>query len=111
MPYATHLLLILTSASIQNEIRRQIAELWEDQREALEKIVLTFVLAEISPATMFDFETQIAEQVRELARQLLQRVLVGCVEPADVVPRRPSEVDDTPLLEPCGERGSDCLGD
>lgn len=75
MPYATRLLLILTSASIQNEICQQIGELWEDQREAFEKIVLTFVLAEVSPATMFDFETQIAEQVRELARQLVQRVL------------------------------------
>ena len=75
MSYATRLLLILTSASIENEVRRQIEELWEDQREALEQIVLKFVLAEISPATMFDFETQIAEQVRELARQLLERVL------------------------------------
>ena len=77
MPYVTRLLLILTSASIQNEVRRQIGELWEDQREALEKIVLRFVLAEICPATMFDFETQVAEQVRELARELLQRVLNG----------------------------------
>jgi len=75
MPYATRLLLILTSASMQNEVRRQIEELCGDQREALEKIVLTFVLAEISPVTMFDFETQIATQVRELARQLVQRVL------------------------------------
>lgn len=75
MSYATRLLLILTSSSIEREVHQQIAQLWEDQREALEQIVLKFVLAEISPATMFDFETQIAEWVRELARQLLQRVL------------------------------------
>jgi len=77
MPYAIRLLLILTSAAIENEVHRQIEELWEDQREALVEIVLRFVLAEISPVTMFDFETQIAERVRELARQLLQRVLNG----------------------------------
>lgn len=75
MSYATRLLLILTSSSIEREVRQQIAQLWEDQREALEQIVLKFVLAEISPVTMFDFETQIAEWGRELARQLLQGVL------------------------------------
>ena len=64
MSYATRVLLVLTSCSIEKEVRRQIEELWEGQREALEQIVLKFVLAEISPATMFDFETQIAEQVR-----------------------------------------------
>jgi hypothetical protein len=75
MSYATRLLLILTSASIASEVRRQIEELWESQREALEEIVLKFVTAEITPTTMYDFETQLAERVRELARQLLQRVL------------------------------------
>jgi hypothetical protein len=85
-------LLILTSASIQNQVRRQIEELWEVQREALEKIVLTFVLAEISPATMFDFETQIAAQVRELARQLLQHVLNGLE--AEDPQRMPHDVQD-----------------
>ncbi len=83
MPYVARLLLILTSASIQNEVRPQIDELWKDQREALEQMVLRFVLAEIFPATMFDFETQIATQVRELARQLLERVLNG-LETGDV---------------------------
>lgn len=75
MSYATRLLLILTSASIRNEVRRQIEELWESQREALEQIVLKFVTEEISPTTMYDFETQLAERVRELGRQLLQQVL------------------------------------
>jgi hypothetical protein len=75
MSYATRLLLILTSASIKKEVRQQIQQLWDEHREALEETVLEFVLAEISPATMFDFETQIAERMRELARQLLQRVL------------------------------------
>jgi hypothetical protein len=75
MSYATRLLLILASASIKREIRQQIQQLWDDHREALEQVVLEFVRAEVSPATMFDFETQIAERVRELARQLLQRVL------------------------------------
>ena len=59
----------------RNEIRQQIERLWEDHREALEQVVLEFVRAEISPATMFDFETRIAERVRELARQLVENVL------------------------------------
>ena len=94
MPYVTRLLWILTSASIQNEVRRQIEELWKDQHEAWEEIVLTFVLAEISPATMFDFETRIAAQARELARQLLQRVLNG--QEAEDPQRMPHDVQDGP---------------
>jgi len=75
MSYVTRVLLLLTSASIKKEVREQIQQLWDDQREALEQVVLEFVRAEISPATMFDFETRIAERVRELARQLVENVL------------------------------------
>ncbi len=75
MPYATRLLLLLTTASIQKEVRERIAECWDSQREAVERIVLKFLGAETSPATMFDFETQLAEQVRELARQIVEQVL------------------------------------
>jgi hypothetical protein len=75
MSYATRLLLILASSSIRNEIRRQMERLWKEQCEELEEVVLAFILTEISPATMFDFETRIAERVRELGRQLIERVL------------------------------------
>ena len=75
MSYVTQVLLLLTSASIKKEVREQIQRLWDDQREALEQVVLEFVRAEISPATMFNFETRIAERVRELARQLVENVL------------------------------------
>ena len=75
MSYVTRLLLVLTSSSIKKEIRQQIERLWKDQREALEQMVLKFMLTEISPATMFDFEKQIAEWVREFARQLVEQVL------------------------------------
>ena len=75
MSYVTRVLLLLTSASIKKEVREQIQQLWDDQREALEQVVLEFVRAEISPATMFDFETRIAERVRELARLLVENVL------------------------------------
>jgi hypothetical protein len=77
MSHVTRLLLILTSSSIEEEVRQQIEQLWEGQREALEKTVLKFVVAEISPTTIIDFEMQLAEHVRELARQWLQRVLNG----------------------------------
>jgi hypothetical protein len=75
MSYVTQVLLLLASASIKKEVREQIQRLWDDQREALEQVVLEFVRAEISPASMFDFETRIAERVRELARQLVENVL------------------------------------
>jgi hypothetical protein len=75
MSYATQLLLILTSASIQETVRQQLGELWEEQREAMEQVVLQFLGAEINPAAMFDFETQVAEAVRELARRLVEQVL------------------------------------
>jgi hypothetical protein len=75
MSYATQLLLILTSASIQKTVRQQLGELWEEQREAMEQVVLKFLGAEINPAAMFDFETQVAEEVRELARRLVEQVL------------------------------------
>ena len=75
MSYVTQVLLLLTSASIKKEVREQIQRLWDDQREALEQVVLEFVRAEISPPTMFSFETRIAERVRELARQLVENVL------------------------------------
>ena len=78
MSYVTQLLLVLTShAVVKTEIRRQMEQLWKDHREALEQTVLEFVQAEISPETMFDFETRIAERVRELARQLVENVLAA----------------------------------
>ncbi len=75
MSYATQLLLILTSTSMQETVRRQLGELWEKQREAMEQVVLKFLGAEINPAAMFDFEREVAEEVRELARRLVEQVL------------------------------------
>ncbi len=75
MSYVTRVLLVLASASIQEEIRQQIEGLWISHRETWERMVLKFLAAEISPASMFDFETQVAEQVREFARQLVEQVL------------------------------------
>ena len=75
MSYVTRLLLILTSSAIEKKIRQQIEHSWESQREALEQMVLKFMLTEICPATVFDFEKQLAEWVREFARQLVEQVL------------------------------------
>lgn len=92
MSYVTQLLLVLASGvAVKKEVREQIGELWEDQREALEEIVLKFLRAEISPASTFDFETQIAEQVREFARQLVERVL-NQIE-ADDAEKMPHDVE------------------
>jgi hypothetical protein len=75
MSYITRLLLVLASASIKTEICQQMERLWQEHRGALEQAVLEFVRAEVSPASMFDFETRIAERLRELARQLVENVL------------------------------------
>jgi hypothetical protein len=70
------MLLVLTShAAIKTEIRHQIEQLWEERGKVLEEIVLKFLGAEISPTNMFDFETQVAEQMREFARQLTEQTL------------------------------------
>lgn len=82
MSYASRLLLIWTSASIQETVRQQLEALWESQRAEMEEVVLKFLGAEASPATVFDFETQVAEKVRELARQLVEQVL-NQIEPDD----------------------------
>jgi hypothetical protein len=82
MSHATRLLLIWTSASIQEMVRQQFEELWENQRVVVEQVVLKFLGTEINPATVFDFETQVAEEVRELARQLVEQVL-NQIEPDD----------------------------
>lgn len=83
MSYVTRLLLVLTShAAIKTEIRHQIEQLWKDQGEALEEIVLKFFGAEISPTNVFDFEMQLAERVREFARQLMEQLL-NQIEPDD----------------------------
>jgi hypothetical protein len=83
MSYATVRMLVLASlGQIQTEMHEQIQRLLDDRRDELEKITLKFVLGEVSPTTMFEFETQTAEQLRELGRQLMARVL-NLLEPAD----------------------------
>ncbi len=45
---------------------------WKDHGGTLEEMVLKLLGAEISPASMFDFEMQVAEEFREFARQLME---------------------------------------
>lgn len=76
MSYVTQLLLVLTSQyAIKTEVHELLERLWSEHRETLEQIVLKFLTREISPTGMFDFETQLAEQVREFARQLVEQML------------------------------------
>ncbi len=73
MSYVTRLLLVLAShVAIKTEIRQQIEQLWKDHGGTLEEMVLKLLGAEISPASMFDFEMQVAEEFREFARQLME---------------------------------------
>ena len=75
MLYATQLLLVLTSLQVEEEVDRLVDHLLEEHRGALGQLVLQFLRGGIAPARMFDFETQVAMEVRELARQLVERVL------------------------------------
>jgi hypothetical protein len=76
MSYVTRLLLVLAShVAIKTEIRQQIEQLWKDHGGTLEEMVLKLLGAEISPASMFDFEMQVAEEFREFARQLMELAL------------------------------------
>jgi hypothetical protein len=92
MSYVTRLLLVLTShAAFQAEIRQQIEQLWRGHGGALEEIMLKFLGAEISPANMFDLEMQVAEKVREFARQLME-LAVNQIE-ADDPDEMPHDVE------------------
>lgn len=76
MSYVTELLRVLTSRyAIKTEVHELIERLWNEHREALEQIMLKFLTNEISPGAMFDFETAVAEQFREFARQVMEQML------------------------------------
>lgn len=75
MTYATHLMLVLTSlSSIDREVKEEIERVLDGNLERLQEIVLQYLLSEVTPGSTFDFEERLAEQVRELARQLVERV-------------------------------------
>jgi hypothetical protein len=76
MSYAIRRMMVLASlGQIQGEIREQIQRLLNDCGQAMEPLALKFLLGEVSPMTVFEFERQIAEQMRELGRQLMERLL------------------------------------
>ncbi len=88
MPYATQLLLLLTSLpSIEEEVRDRIRETFDSHVERFDETVLRFLLSELSPCSAFEFERELADEVRELARELLEQVY-NLVEPqeADEMP-------------------------
>jgi len=73
MPYATHLLLLLTSvSSIDQELASRLRRIWERQERQLLNVALEFLLAPVSPQSARDFEHKLAEAVRELARQMVE---------------------------------------
>jgi hypothetical protein len=76
------MLVLATLGQIHQEMHERIQRLLEGRREALEQAALKFLLAEVSPTTTFEFETQIAEQLRELGRQLME-CLLNLLEPED----------------------------
>ena len=83
MSYSTELLILLTSFSgIESEIQARIHAIVEERIGRLEDIALKFALGEVSPASTFELETAIAEELRELARELVE-MLYNTIEPED----------------------------
>lgn len=63
-------------------LQQQLAELVETQRRTVEDLVLRFATSEITPAATLDFERQLAEDVREFARQVAQ-LTYNSIEPSE----------------------------
>jgi hypothetical protein len=80
MPYATQLVLLLTSLdSLEAEIAEPIGEIVEKRRERLVEMACQFLLQGVSPTAAFELETTIADEVRELGRELVE-MLYNVVE-------------------------------
>ena len=76
MPYSMYRMLVLaTVLSLAERVRGEINQLFQQRRLLIEERVIKFALGEITPEAMFDFERQIAAEVRELGRQLMERGL------------------------------------
>lgn len=73
MSYATRLLVLLTSiSSIETELAERLRPMLKRGEEQLLKVVLEFLLREVSPQTTCEFERKMAEVVRELAREIVE---------------------------------------
>ena len=73
-PHATRLLLVLTSlSSVEEETHELVDELLEGHRQRLIEITMKFRLQEVSPASAYEFEKEVAEAMREMSRQRVER--------------------------------------
>lgn len=82
-PYATRLLLLLTSLSpVEEESNELVGVLLQEHQQGLADIVMRFLLQEVSPAGSYQLEIELEGAVRELARQLVERVY-NRLEPED----------------------------
>lgn len=76
MPYSMYRVLVFASLlPVAAQVREQLQQLVDAHRLRLEPMVLKFVLGEITPEAMYDFEQQLAAEFRETARQLLEGLL------------------------------------
>jgi len=83
MPYATRLLLLVTSLpALNEELRDRIQRLLDECGDALDETILSFIFKEISPSSTQDFEQRLAEEMRELGRQLME-LTVNLLDPED----------------------------
>ena len=75
MTYPTHIVFTLAMLSdFQDGIRREFDLLWAAQHSHLSQLVLNLALAGVSPAATFEFETRLAELLRELGRLAMECV-------------------------------------
>ena len=74
-PHATRLLLVLTSlSSVEEETHELVGKVLEEHSQRLVEIATKFRLQEVSPASSHEFERALDEALRELGRQLAERV-------------------------------------
>jgi hypothetical protein len=76
MPYAIQLLLLLTSvSSAHDELAARLRRVLEHREQELLSAVLEFLLAEVSPQSVYELEHQLADALRELGRAIMQECL------------------------------------
>jgi NAD(P)-dependent dehydrogenase (short-subunit alcohol dehydrogenase family) len=74
-PHATRLLLVLASlSSVEEETHELVGKLLEEHLPRLVEIATKFRLQEVSPSSSHKFERELDEALRELGRQLTERV-------------------------------------
>ena len=87
MHYSTRLVLALSTLTEVAAELHAVGDLLAEGRSPFDAIVFDFLAAGPSPSSAFDFETRIADSVRELGRRVVERVYNRLEEEAATRPK------------------------